>query len=68
MNIGDTVIVRTTRGVQRVKVLEIEHPEAEGTYILNDIVKVEFADGETALYYHKHLDQTGNNKHSITFS
>lgn len=67
MKVGDTVIARTTQGVQRVEVLEIEHPEIEGNYILNDIVTVKFSSGETARFYRRHLDYTGNNIHEIVF-
>ncbi len=58
--VNDMVTVRTTQGVQSVRVLATKHPESEGPYILNDIITVQFKSGERGMFYYKDLTQTGN--------
>ncbi len=58
--VNDMVTVRTTQGVQSVRVLATKHPESEGPYILNDVITVQFLSGEKAMFYYKDLTQTGN--------
>jgi len=58
--VNDMVTVRTTQGVQSVRVLAVKHPESEGPYILNDVITVQFLSGEKGMFYYKDLTQTGN--------
>jgi hypothetical protein len=58
--VNDMVTVRTTQGVQSVRVLAVKHPVSEGQYILNDVITVQFLGGEKGMFYYKDLTQTGN--------